>query len=673
MVALTELHYISLKQIQVLKKNGIETVEDLLYYYPTRFEDYTVIPKSQWEIGKTITIVGEVISKVSFVNLRSNLNIMTFYVAVEGEKVKVSIFNRQFLYSKLHYGKYIRLTGKFDGNFKKFTAANLSLDEFENSILPIFNLKGIDDKKVLDLKEKVFYEYHHLLQEYLPQTIREKFGLLGIEDTIQCINMPMNIEDTVKATYRIKFEELLLYQLKVKYMLYMRKQYPEGIVIAYDGKKVQKFISNLPFKLTTDQNKAVMETLSDISSPFKMNRLLQGEVGSGKTIVAAICLYAVTTAGYQGAIMVPTEVLAYQHYQTFKDLFANYNLHIELLSSSLLSKDKKVILDRLANGDIDIIVGTHSLFQKNVFFAKLGLVVTDEEHRFGVRQRVSLVGKGYLIDHLKMSATPIPRTLAISVLGDNDISIIKSMPGNKKEVITKYCDYEERHTVFKHIEEEVKRGRQVYIVTPAIEESVMDLKNATDVYENTKRYYQDIGNVGLIHGRLQPEEKEQVMRDFYENKIQILVSTSVIEVGVNVINATTIVILDADRFGIAQLHQMRGRVCRSDHQAYCFLISKATNEVAIKRLKLVEANSDGFVLAEEDLRLRGAGDIFGEKQTGYIDFKMANFIDDENILEQVDQVVTEMFTTKALFTEPEYKLLRSIAHNNYQKNKEFLE
>ena len=319
-------------------------------------------------------------------------------------------------------------------------------------------------------------------------------------------------------------------------------------------------------------------------------------------------------------------------------------------------------------------IGTHSLIQKDVSFHKLGLVVTDEEHRFGVKQRVSMVGKGYLIDHLKMSATPIPRTLAISILGESDISIIKTLPGNRKEVITKYIDYDKREEVFEHIREQVKQGRQVYIITPMIEESdAMDLQNALSVYERTKKYYQDFCEVGLIHGRLKTEQKEEVMNKFYQNEIQILVATSVIEVGVNVVNATTIVILDADRFGIAQLHQMRGRVRRSDYQAYCFLISKTTVENSIKRLKLVEETNDGFALAEEDLFVRGAGDLFGEKQTGNVAFKMADIVVDNDILDVANKCANEMFETEKIFNNEEYKNLLEIAKNNYLNKKEMVE
>lgn len=675
MTQLSEVEFITAKTVQILKKYDIETVLDLLYSFPSKFEDYTIIPIDEiTDISQTVSIAGIVQTKPSAVNVKSNLNMMKFTCDVDGEKVKVTIFNRQFLKNKLHYGVYVRLTGKFDETKTKFTASEIAFNEFENAIQPVFNIKGITDEKLLDLKEKLYYEYKDELVEDLPEEIRNKYDLLPINKAIKYINIPEEIDQTLSAIKRIKFEELLKYQLKVKYMLYMRKNNPEGIAIEYDKSKVNNFINSLPFTLTIDQNKALEDILGDINSNYKMNRLLQGEVGSGKTVVSAISLYAVTTAGYQGAIMVPTEVLAYQHFSTFSEYFKNSNINVALLTSSISLKEKKNIIDGLSSGSIDIVIGTHSLIQKDVIFKKLGLVVTDEEHRFGVKQRVSMVGKGYLIDHLKMSATPIPRTLAISLLGDNDISIIKTLPGNRKEVITKYIDYSNKGCVFKHIKDELDKGHQIYIITPMIEESdVMDLQNALDVYNRTKKYYQGICEVGLIHGKLSTEEKDEVMRKFYSNEIQILVATSVIEVGVNVVNATTIVILDADRFGIAQLHQMRGRVRRSDNQAYCFLISNTTVDTAIKRMNLIVETNDGFALAEEDLMMRGAGDLFGEKQSGGVTFKMADIVVDSEILNVANQCAEEIINNNKLFIDKEYSNLLEEAKQNYEIKKEMLE
>lgn len=675
MTQLSEVEFLSAKTVQTLKKANINTVLDLLYSFPSKFEDYTIVTIDEVEdVTKTVSIAGIIQGKASVMNVKTNLNMMRFNCEVDGEMIKVTIFNRQFLKSKINYGVYVRLTGKFDETKTKFTASEIAFNEFENAIQPVFNIKGIDDKKVLEYKEKLYYEYKHEIEEDLPEEIRIKNDLIPIEKAIKYINIPDEMSEALKAVKRIKFEELFKYQIKIKYMFYMRKTNPEGVAINFNMQKVNEFIDSLPYKLTTDQEKALSDIFKDMGSNYKMNRLLQGEVGSGKTVVSAISLYAVTTAGYQGAIMVPTEVLASQHYQTFKDLFKGTNLKVALLSSSVNPKEKKEILDGLCEGSIDIVIGTHSLIQRDVTFKQLGLVVTDEEHRFGVRQRVSMVGKGYLIDHLKMSATPIPRTLAISLLGESDISIIKTLPGNRKEVITKYVEYDDRLEIFDHMHKQIEEGHQIYIITPMIEESdVMDLQNALDVYERTKAYYKDFCEVGLIHGKLKPEEKDEVMRKFYNNEIQILVATSVIEVGVNVVNATTIVILDADRFGIAQLHQMRGRVRRSDDQAYCFLVSKSTVESSIKRIKLVEQTNDGFSLAEEDLLIRGAGDLFGEKQSGGVTFKMADIVVDSDILEQANKCADEMFESKKIFEDKEYEKLLNIIKENYETKKEMLE
>ena len=671
---LSSLEYITPKHATCFKKNNINTVEDLLINFPTKFDDYTIVSIKDCLPNVNVTIAGVVQTKATVTSVKTKLSVTNFYVDIEGRKIRVSIFNRHFLKSRIYYGIYVRLTGKFSENLKSFTASEIHFDELSSNINPVFNIKGINDSKVLEIKERVYEDFGDKLDDVLADDILEKHDLITFVDAVKFINIPENPEEIKLAIHRIKFEELFLYQMKIKYMLYMRKNHPQGVAIKYDLEKIEAFIRKLPFKLTPDQIKALDDILTDIGSSYKMNRLLQGEVGSGKTIVAAISLYAVITASYQGAIMVPTEVLAQQHYKTFLELFKDYNVRIELLSSSVTAKEKKTILDDLATNNIDIIIGTHALFQKDVEFERLGLVITDEEHRFGVRQRVSIVGKGHLIDHLKMSATPIPRTLAISVLGESDISIIKTLPGNKKEVITKYIPSKDMDNVIEHIKQELDRNHQIYIITPMIEESeVMDLSNATEIYERFKNYFASRCQVGLIHSRLKSNEKEQVMMKFQANEIQILVSTSVIEVGVNVINATTMVILDADRFGIAQLHQMRGRVRRSDEQAYCFLVSDSTVSTAIDRLRLVEENSDGFILAEEDLLIRGPGDFFGEKQSGNIAFKMADLVLDKDLLEEANTEADYLIASKQLFENEKYQEIRKIVHENYINKKEMLD
>lgn len=678
-IVLSEFDNIPLKYLTILKKQNIETVEDLLLSYPNRFDDYTIVNLKDVVPDTLVTIAGIVQSKAVVINTKTKLSVMNFYIESNSRKLKVTIFNRHFLKAKISYGVYVRLTGKLKEDLKSFVASEIHFDEFSNNINPVFNIKKIPDEKVLEFKEKIFNKYKHIIEETLPEEVLNEYHLISNKNALKYINIPEDMQEVGRAIERIKFEELLLYQLKIKYLLYMRKNYPQGVSINYKKEEVERFISNLPYKLTPDQQTSLDAILFDINAPYKMNRLLQGEVGCGKTVVAAISLFAVLTAGYQGAIMVPTEVLANQHYQTFLDLFKNTQtnerkVNVKLLSSSINPKERGVILNELQNGDIDILIGTHALFQKDVVFKNLGLVVTDEEHRFGVKQRVSIVGKGYLIDHLKMSATPIPRTLAISVLGESDISIIKTLPGHKSEPITKYLSYKDNVEVFNHIKDELDKGHQIYVICPMIDESeVMDLHNATQIYERMANYYKDICNVGLIHSKLKNIEKEEVMAKFIKNEIQILVSTSVIEVGVNVVNATTIIILDADRFGIAQLHQMRGRVRRSDEQAYCYLISDTKTTTSIDRLKLVSENSDGFILAEEDLIIRGPGDFFGEKQTGMVPFKMADIILDKEIFEKANKLADELISSKKLFENQEYKKLLDIVDENYRNNKEMLD
>lgn len=678
-ILLSDVKYIPTRYVTILKKENIETVEDLLFSYPNKFEDYTITNMKDVVPDTLVTIAGIVQSKAMVINAKTKLSIMNFYSDCDGVKIKVTIFNRHFLKSKIQYGTYVRLTGKLKPDMKSFVASEIHFDEFSNYINPVFNIKNIPDDKMLDLKRKVFEDYEDEIDDFIPKEIREKYNIISSKEALRYINIPEDMEEVSLAIKRIKFEELFIYQLKIKYMLYMRKHFPQGVSINYDKEKIDNFINSLPYKLTVDQMKSLEEIFYDMKAPYKMNRLLQGEVGSGKTVVAAISLFGALTAGYQGAIMVPTEVLVNQHYSTFVNLFKDFELNgkkinIDILSSSVSTKDRKQKLEDLKNGNIDIIIGTHSLFGKDVEFKNLGLVVTDEEHRFGVRQRVSIVGKGYLIDHLKMSATPIPRTLAISVLGESDISIIKTLPGKKKDPITKYITYNEKMIVFDHMKKELDAGHQIYVICPTIVESeTMDLQNATRIYERMSKYYEGVCKVGLIHSKLKNNEKEEVMDKFNKNEIQILVSTSVIEVGVNVIKATTMVILDADRFGIAQLHQMRGRVRRSDEQPYCFLISDTQTKTAIDRLKLVESNNDGFVLSEEDLLIRGPGDFFGEKQTGVLTFKMADIVLDKDIFLEADKAANEIMSTNDIFENEEYKKLYEIVNTNYVNNKEMLD
>lgn len=670
---LSLLPCVNAKTATAFKKAGMETIRDLLFTYPSRFSDYTVTPLSEVKPDTPVTIAGVVQGKATITTVRTKLCVMNFYLDCAGTRLRVAIFNRQFLRSKLVYGTWVKCTGKMNPTMRSFVANEIRFDELANPIEPVCNVKGLTDAKILEIKEKAFREVKDEITDDFPQDLRESWHLVDRVSAVKGLNLPASQEEINQALDRVKHEELFTHQLLVKYSLYQRKHFPEGQAVAYDEEKVAKFVASLPFTLTADQDRSLEEILTDMAAPYQMNRLLQGEVGSGKTVVAAIALYAAVTAGFQGALMVPTEVLASQHLSTFTRLFHDLPVRIALLSASVPARERKDVLASLAEGTTDIVIGTHALFQKDVEFLSLGLVVTDEEHRFGVKQRVSIVGKGHLIDHLKMSATPIPRSLAISLLGSDDLSTIRTLPSNRAPVTTILLSHKEIRTVFTRIDEELAKGKQVYIVTPMIEESAeLDLANAEKVYLKTARYYEGRARVGLIHSRLAAEEKDSVMRAFMNGTVQVLVATSVIEVGVNVVNASTMVILDADRFGIAQLHQLRGRVRRSTDAAYCFLVSDSTVPSACARLALVASTQDGFALAEADLAARGPGDFFGESQSGLLAFQEANLVADQDILMETDRVADEVIESGRLFTDPAYASLRTRCEENDRKKKDML-
>lgn len=660
--------YILTRYQTLLKKQGILTVRDLLYSFPVKYENYKVSSINDAKLDENIVLEGTIVSKVSVNYLKTKLSTVTFQLETEGAKIRCTIFNRVFLKGKLNYGTVVRVMGKFYQSMNNFTVANILIcDEINRDIVPIYKVKDITESKYLEIIEKVYRRYKNKIEETLPTLYLEKHHLLTMPETVKVLHFADEMSQIEEAMRRVKYEELLQYQLSMKYLHYMREQNHLCPIIEYKQEELDKLIKKLPYELTADQLSAINDILKDLKSPYAMNRLLQGEVGSGKTIVAMLAILAVVSDNYQAALMCPTEILSMQHYETLKDTFKDFpNINIALLTGSTSTKQRKEIMEDLAIGKINVVVGTHALFQKDIEYFKLGIVIADEEHRFGVRQRVLIRNKGLDVNYLKMSATPIPRTLAISVYGDTDISVIKTMPKNRKKVITKYVDKAHKREVTEHMKKELKDGHQIYVVTPLIDESeVLDTANANEIYEKMKKYFDGIATVGLIHGRLKAEEKEAIMSDFLNKKIDILVATSVIEVGVNVANATTIVVLGADRFGVATLHQLRGRVMRSDAVPYCFYLSDNPTEASDKRLKFVEENTDGFSLAEYDLKTRGPGEFFGEKQSGSMNFKYCDLLEDNDLLELANTDSDEIINSKELFENNEYQTLYNHVHDHY--------
>ena len=668
-IELLKEDYILTRHKTSLRKQGIETVADMIFKFPIRYENFTVQPLSEAKVDELIVLEGSIISKVSVKYLKTKLSSLHFLFEVEGKVIKATIFNRIFLKNKLDYGTVIRVNGRFYQNLINFTINDLIIcDEINRDIIPVYQIKDISESKYLEIFDKVYRLYHHEITESLPINLIQKHHLLDFPTTIKYLHYPDTLADLDEAYRRLKYEEFLEYQLSMKYLHYMREKTGNSLIINYNPEILNKLIDSLPYQLTIDQEKVINEILADLKAPYPMNRLLQGEVGSGKTIVAIVALLVVASSGMQAAFMCPTEILAQQHYVTLKETLKDFpEMKIALLIGSTPLKIRRTILEDLKIGLINIIVGTHTLFQKEVEYDQIGLVIADEEHRFGVRQRVLIKNKGVDVNYLKMSATPIPRSLAISAYGDTDISIIKTMPPNRKKVVTKYVDNKQKRSVITHIKQELKAGHQIYVVTPLINESEsLDTANATEIYENMKEYFKGITTVGLIHGRLKGQEKEEIMTKFLNKEIGILVATSVIEVGVNVTNATTIVILGAERFGVATLHQLRGRVMRSDAIPYCFLLTEKKTENSEERLRMVENTTDGFVLAEYDLKHRGPGEFFGEKQSGSMNFKYADIVKDSALLELANNDSELIIKDLAFFNDLEYQKLFKKVHKNYQ-------
>ena len=591
---------------------------------------------------------------------------LSFNILVNHEVVKVVVFNRTFLKNQLKLDTLITVTGKWDLGRKVITATDIKIGSSDGrGIEPVYSLKDVPLKTFKKIVKAAYEQYGIQLRDDLPIQIRQQYRLISYEDAVLFSHFPQNKEQVRQVERRIKYEELLKFQLKIQYLRYQTKNERHGAEKNFDESIVQSFMNSLPFTLTEAQTKVLEEIKKDLQSGSRMNRLLQGDVGSGKTVVAAISLLMVMLSGYQTALMVPTAILGQQHYKSLKELFAIYpEFKIEFLSSSVKGKRRRESLEKLASGEVNLIIGTHAIIQQDVTFKKLGLVITDEQHRFGVNQRKMLREKGEFVDVLMMTATPIPRTLAISAFGDMDVSIINQLPQGRKPVETFLIDSSKLDRALGFIQETIlDSGQQVYVITPLIEESeAMDVQNAVEVYHLWQHHFEGMAKVGLMHGRLSQAEKDAVMGDFVANRSQILVSTTVIEVGVNVPNANLMLIYDAHRFGLSQLHQLRGRVGRGSEQAYCLLMSDIKNEQSLERLKIMTGTTDGFEIAEADLKLRGPGDFFGEKQSGVPVFKMANLIEDYKILEVAMQDAYRLVSSDEFHHNNEFLGLRDYIH-----------
>ena len=647
---------------ETLKEMNIETIDDLIMTFPYRHEDFQLKDLVDTPHNERVTVEGRVESEPSVLFLGKNKSRTTVQVMVGRHLIKAVFFNQHYVKTKLHIGEIVTLTGKWDRGRQIITVSNHSMGprtdgaDFE----PVYSLKGsIHQKTFRKLMRQALDLAKGDLEECIPSKFMAEYKLAPLADALEWVHFPPDGDSLKQARRRFVYEELLMFQLKMQALRKKNREEEGGSFIDYDVDKVRNFVQSLPYELTGAQKRVVNEISKDMKEPFRMNRLLQGDVGSGKTVVAAISLYASFTAGLQGALMAPTEILAEQHANTLAEWFQPFPVTIALLTGSVKGKKRQLILQQLVAGEIDILIGTHALIQPEVRFKKLGLVITDEQHRFGVDQRRVLKDKGYNPDVLFMTATPIPRTLAISAFGEMDVSVIDEMPVGRKEIQTFWMKKDMFGKIVGRMEKELAAGRQAYVICPLIEESdKLDFQNAVELYSQLSTVFHGKYTVGLMHGRLHSDEKEETMRSFTEGEIAVLVSTTVVEVGVNVPNASFMLIYDAERFGLSQLHQLRGRVGRGSEQSYCVLLADPKTEIGKERMTSMTETNDGFVLAEKDLKLRGPGDFFGRKQSGLPEFKMADLIHDYRALETARKDAESLVSSDEFWTGNETACLR---------------
>lgn len=661
------------KRAEKLNKLNIFTLKDLLYYFPRQFEDRNNLKKIIQLENEEKATIKVVIVGVSTSSPRKGLSITKVDVRDETGYAKLVFFNQQYVKNAFKPGDTILVFGKVKKEFKKIEISSCEVEYLTNSpkntckIMPIYPLTyGVSNKDIIGIIKNVLSDESLVIKEYMPKHIIDKYKLCSIDYAIKNLHNPISKESLKIALYRVVFEEFLILQLGL-FLFKNGVEESDGIKFE-ENKKLDDVLNSLPFKLTKAQNRALDEIIEDMQCNKAMNRLVQGDVGSGKTVVALLSLAHCVFNGFQGALMAPTEILAEQHYISLTETLKPFGMNIELLVGSLTKKQKESVLEKTKNKEVDILIGTHALIEDKVEFNNLGLVITDEQHRFGVRQRSKLSEKGENPDILVMTATPIPRTLALILYGDLDISIIDELPPGRQPIETIAVDKSKRDRAYNSlVRKEVEKGRQVYIVCPLVEESeAIEAKAAVDLVEELKlEYFSDL-KVGLLHGKMKPSEKDLIMKSFKNREIDILVSTTVIEVGVNVPNATLMIIENAERFGLAQLHQLRGRVGRGSHKSYCILIYASKSEVCKQRMSIMEETNDGFKISEKDLEIRGPGEFFGTRQHGLPELKVANIFKHMKILKLAQQEARYIVSEDRKLQNHENQLIKKEIMNKFE-------
>jgi len=656
------------KRLTVLHQLGLYTTDDLLMYYPYRYETITSSAFADWKIKDKVWFEGEVVQLPRSWR-KGRLVTTTFQVRSQEQILTITIFNRPWAKS-LNLNQILTIQGVYQGN-SKVTAISYDTKPLAEhaAITPIYSIKaGIRQKTLQTIIYSVLNQLQDEIIDDIPDEFRQAYRLLTLKVAYRCIHIPSSMSEVQAAVRTLKYAEFLRFFTAIQLM-----RSTDGIRITkkpkiFSSKKIQQAIQSLSFELTADQKDTLEKILNDMGSTHTMYRLVQGDVGCGKTVVATLALYAAFLSGYQGAMLAPTEILARQHYISVNQVLAPFGVKTEVLYSALMPAKKKEILEDVASGKINILIGTHSMIQDSVTFHKLGLTIADEQQRFGVSQRKALKQKGEQVDFLLMSATPIPRTLAASLFGDMDVSTIETMPSGRITPVTTLVKENSFRTVLDDVKCLLKSGRQLYVICAAVDENEeYHARNVYDTTESIQKLFPQY-KVACLHGRMTADEKQAIMQAFNTNDIQILVSTTVVEVGVNVVNATGMIIYDADRFGLSQLHQLRGRIQRGSEQGYCWLLTASHEERVLQRLDVLVKSNNGFEISYEDLRLRGPGDILGTRQSGVPDFILGNIVEDTAMINQARKDALKVMESA---DNPDYQILLETVRKRNEKNAEY--
>lgn len=657
----TDLKGVGTKTTAALGSLGIYSIYDLLFYFPFRYDELQTLPLDQIMDGQKVMLKGIVATEAFVSRFGYKKTRLSFKMRIDHDVIMVNFFNQPWLKNKIEIGQEVAIYGKYNVARQSLTAFKfVAAKENDSGMAPIYPVnRHVKQKKLVDLINVAIDDFIDQVQDIVPEKLRQEYRLLKDQVIIEKMHHPKNSHEAELAKRSAIFREFFIFELQLA-LLTRNDGKQMGYAKKYDLTEIAQLTKSLPFELSDDQKHVVNEIFADMHSDGQMRRLLQGDVGSGKTVVAVYAIFAAITAGYQAALMVPTEILATQHFKKIDELLRPLGVRVALLTGNTKTLERREIYRELTDGTINVVIGTHALIQDSVIFKKLGLVIIDEQHRFGVGQRQALINKGDQPDILAMTATPIPRTLALTVYGDMTVSEIHHLPAGRKPIISTWKTSSQMKEVYRQMQEQLNQGFQIYAVTPLITESeTLDLKNAEELHEKLSHDFPD-QKVVLLHGQMPGAQKDEIMAAFAAGEINILVTTSVIEVGVDVANANMMVIYNADRFGLSQLHQLRGRIGRGQTQSYCVFLADPKTDSGKARMKIIASTNDGFKLAEEDLKMRGEGDLFGKAQSGLPEFRVGDVVNNYNTLVVAQKEARALVAADPDLSDPEHKALKQV-------------